>query len=145
MCTDPPYGVFFFGRRHTDDYWRWIVPQTPLINWIMLRVYRIDNYDDLILPGHRWLAQIVLGASGEHSKKYFWARCTFKTDDKKNVHIVNLEISPPLNPAFGPTDMRDFWLTCATVCPSCEQTYHLRIENTPDLKRSRRVDGPSIF
>ena len=38
-----------------------------------------------------------------------------------------------------------FILTCATVCTSCQQMYHFHTENSPDLKRSRRVDGPSIF
>ena len=32
ICTDPAYGVFFFGRCRTNNYWRQIVPQTPLIN-----------------------------------------------------------------------------------------------------------------
>ena len=31
----------------------------------MLRVYKIDNYDDLLYPGHRLLAQIALVASNE--------------------------------------------------------------------------------
>ena len=32
---------------------------------------RIDSYDDLLLPGHRFLAQIAVGASGEHFKNIF--------------------------------------------------------------------------
>ena len=35
----------------------------------MLRVYRIDNYDDLLYPGHRLLAQLPVFASGDHFEK----------------------------------------------------------------------------
>ena len=40
--------------------WRWITPPRPGA--------LIDSYDDLLRPGHRWLAQFTIEASGEHFK-----------------------------------------------------------------------------
>ena len=34
----------------------------------MLKICGIDSYDDLLLPGHRLLAQLPVFASGEHIK-----------------------------------------------------------------------------
>jgi hypothetical protein len=34
----------------------------------MLKVCGIDSYDDLLLPGHRLLAQLPVFASGEHMR-----------------------------------------------------------------------------
>ena len=36
-----------------------------------LAAYQIDIYDDLLLPGHRLLAQLPVFASGEHFKNIF--------------------------------------------------------------------------
>ena len=37
------------------------------------KVIRIDCWDDLLLPGHRLLAQLVVFGSGEHSKDRIFA------------------------------------------------------------------------
>ena len=42
----------------------------------------------------------------------------------------------------------NFWIKCycsVTVCTTYAKIYHFHFKNSPDLKRSRRVDGPSIF
>jgi hypothetical protein len=50
---------------------------------------------------------------------------------------------PRFRSKFVISNLLKFW--SVTVCTSTAEIYHFHFKNSPDLKRSRRVDGPSIF
>ena len=104
-----------------------------------------DSYVDLLLPGHRWLAQIAIGASGEQSKKNIFVH-NYKSNIEEIVafalaNSIDCVVIGPEDPlALGLSDL--FWKKDIPVVGPLKELAQIETSKgfTRDLLNNYNID-----